>query len=343
MRRILLALIALAAGLSSSCASQPSATCQPGAEGCACSNGLCLGGLECVADQCISPTASSESSNDDNASDDDANDDTPPDSDTSTSDGSDTDPPGTTSSSSPSAPMILELFTDETELVEGGFLMITAQVTDADGLDDIVGGLLKTGDGTGTYGAFDQVSQGTYSTLITWDQLVELEQPVFEGTGTVMLIAEFTDTASEVGSRTLELTVACESPSHALCGETECRSISGDAQNCGACGNQCSNDETCEVDTCTTIPPDPPSGEWSECFDLYPTPDYATCDEACADAGLVCNTGCSDLPGAGGVMFFDFEACEALNTDFAFGTPPDCGDEISAPGQSWARCCCWEP
>lgn len=74
--------------------------------------------------------------------------------------------------SSVASPKILSLHTNISSMTSSDMLVISAVVTDPDGIDDVIGGNLETPDGIAAYGAFaNDASEGAYAISLTWDSL----------------------------------------------------------------------------------------------------------------------------------------------------------------------------
>jgi hypothetical protein len=72
----------------------------------------------------------------------------------------------------PSAPRILNLSVDNPEVPPDGSITVSAIVTDPDGIDDLVGGLLVDPDTNATYGSLaTSAAEGAYSLTLSWSRL----------------------------------------------------------------------------------------------------------------------------------------------------------------------------
>lgn len=86
--------------------------------------------------------------------------------------GSPSDPALPDGSVSPRSPTILSLKTNVLTVKDTDRLVVSAVVTDPDGIDDLIGGELTTADGTATYGAFaTDAGEGAYSIVLSWGDL----------------------------------------------------------------------------------------------------------------------------------------------------------------------------
>jgi hypothetical protein len=168
---------------------------------------------------------------------------------------SDTGPADTSSSESSSettgttsgAPMILLLAADGPEITENGDLVFTAQVTDPDGLDDLVGGLLKTADGLGVYGPFAQISEGTFQIYVTWDAIHGVQPIEFTEATPRTFLAEFLDADSLTATSTVDVVLTCGDDG--AC-DGVCTPLDDDEDNCGSCDFACEGVAACVDGRC---------------------------------------------------------------------------------------------
>jgi hypothetical protein len=135
---------------------------------------------------------------------------------------------------------------------------LTVDVTDPDGLDDIVGGKLFSPDKQQFFGAFSQLSGGTFDFTLSWKALNDAHPVVFaKGSSTVRyVLIEFNDASGLVGSMQEPLSLSC-----AVCGP--------DCVGCGTCKSQA---------TCAMCEPAPST-----------TP--KTCNDFCAAYAMTCACG----------------------------------------------------
>lgn len=145
------------------------------------------------------------------------------------------------------APMILIFTATPDEITEDGSVTFLAQVVDPDGLDDIVGGLLLSEGGDATYGAFVQVSEGSFQIELDWNAIDAIE-PINDSTRTFS--AEFNDLAGNVATDSVELGFDCQ-------GLVACDGVCtelGTDDDCATCGDACIGDEHCNNGDCTLQP-----------------------------------------------------------------------------------------
>ncbi len=132
---------------------------------------------------------------------------------------------------------------------------LTVDVSDPDGLQDIAGGKAYSPDKKTFFGAFTQLSAGTFALTIGWQQLSDADPVVF-GVGesaTRDVLVEFADAAGHVATATQTLKLSC----------------AGCLGQCHACGS-CTTDAWCGVCAST------------------PSPDIKTCTDFCGHAGMAC-------------------------------------------------------
>ncbi len=131
----------------------------------------------------------------------------------------------------------MSLTTNVEAMGPGDTLVISAVVTDPDGVDDLLGGLLFGADGQTAYGAFESNAPGSYELSLTWAQLhtfEPIEAPA--GGGSRTFRATFFDQSGSSVSRDLSVEFRCDTPSDAIC-SGECADLQSDPDHCGACGN----------------------------------------------------------------------------------------------------------
>lgn len=219
--------------------------------------------------------------------------------------GDDDDDTGTTLPYDPRAPQILSLSTNVTEITEGETILVTAVVTDPEGIDDLIGGELL--DGKASLGAFTAAGQpGTYSIEVSWGNLDTVETIAFEGSGQRQLIARFYDVAGHAAQRTLDVGLTCPDDPRACDGAC---SSENNASHCGACGNACYSNE-CSDDVC--VP------------DCYNYPDDPLCSEDCDDG--------TDNDDDG------YEDCDDFQCTYDSACSEDCDDGIDNDDDGYEDC-----
>jgi len=177
------------------------------------------------------------------------------------------------------APQILTLSTNTAMLTERDQLVVTAVVTDTDGVDDLIGGALDDPKTGGTYGAFaTSATEGAYELTLSWsaiEAVQAIDAPI--GGASRDFHATFYDQAGNEADQSLSVMLHCSMSGYALC-DGQCTDLATDPLNCGACG--------------VTIP------EGAQCDDgrpgcvLGPENTVAACSDGCSndgDAYIDCN------------------------------------------------------
>lgn len=187
----------------------------------------------------------------------------------------------------PGAPVFLDFSVSSTVLTDVSEVLFTAVLTDPDGVDDIVGGVLKDLSGA-SYGAFaTAASEGAYEVRVDWEMVNSSEEisGVAE-TDSRTFLAEFFDQAGHRVSREVTLDLVCDDDISRPCYDGECRPLVT-VDDCGACGRQClledgpevlgtwmsgaeySHDLSCDTGECA--------------FEVSFTHPQYTCDDVCGD------------------------------------------------------------
>lgn len=135
----------------------------------------------------------------------------------------------------PGAPRILSLDSDVRRLTEGQGLRISAVVTDDDGPEDVLGGVLEDPMG-GSYGAFSATGGGTYQVDVDWAALHRVMPIEFVGEAERVLWARFFDQAGLETVGSVRITLFCDGGG--AC-DGACQDVREDPSNCGGCGNVC--------------------------------------------------------------------------------------------------------
>lgn len=254
--------------------------------------------------------------------------------------------------SAPDGPRIISLSTNVTELTEGGELVISAVVTDPDGVDDVIGGQLFNHPGTAALGAFTAPSsEGAYELRLSW-AAIDAAQTIDAESGGVAreLRAEFFDQAGHVAAEVLSVHLVCASRSDGICGGV-CVDLQTSADHCGECGRAadgpgqacvdgalgCEVGELCDG-SCVDVGTDPdncggcgvscaasagaaggmPSCQAGDCFAIIATEVALSCADVCAAAGATCDpagrTHCREPGGAIGCADYGTDrACTMRN------------------------------
>ncbi len=194
-----------------------------------------------------------------------------------------------------SPPQILSLAANTTMLDEHGTLVITAVVTDPNGIDDVIGGTLLDPDSGSAYGAFDAAgSDGTYELDLAWHD-IEAVQPIDTPIGGAErdFLAQFFDQGGHLAQQTISVTLHCSMSGYALCSGT-CADLASDPHNCGACGKVIADGASCQGgNACVLGPEDTPEACSDGCSndgDPYvDCNDYDCCGVVDCAKGTTCN------------------------------------------------------
>jgi len=216
-------------------------------------------------------------------------------------------------SSGPDAPKILSLSTNLMTMTSSDRLIVSAVVTDPDGIDDLIGGTLTTTDGTATFGAFaTDASEGAYSISLTWTD-INTTAPIdaaADATTPRGFRASFYDVAGHTAYRDVTVNLGCGNHEVACAGRCL-------MDGCGVCGHMCApvcGDHVCSTgETTATCPQD-----CAFCGDgvCSSTESAASCPLDCVSA--VCGDGfCSPS-----------ETLATCAVDCAV-----CGDFVCSPGE----------
>jgi hypothetical protein len=175
------------------------------------------------------------------------------------------------------APVILSLETNVTTLGPGDTLIITALVTDPDGIDDVIGGTVRDPVSGGTYGALQsQAQEGSYSISLSF-AAIHTVRPIETPPGGAQRTfeARFADVAGNFSTDEVTVTLACDNAAQALC-DGSCTSLQGDELNCGMCGKACGGSAL--------------NGECLAglCYDSHTVNDPMACSAACQALGKTC-------------------------------------------------------
>jgi hypothetical protein len=208
--------------------------------------------------------------------------------------------------SAPGSPKFLSFGTDSTKFTEGQSITFTAVLTDPDGIEDLIGGSLKSEDGLHNFGAFATAAQeGAYSFELTWSKLNNALDLTFEGEQSYTFIAEFFDAAGNTASRSATILAYCDLG--AACTGT-CVDLMEDTNHCGTCDNACA--KQCWEGRCE---------HWTPC---HPTP--TNCQTVCTAEGCVCDDNHLQLR-----AYFESGCSGYSKNSNNFQTPPTCSTNYS--------------
>ena len=161
----------------------------------------------------------------------------------------------------------------------------------------------------------------------------------FEGTGSLSIVAVFTDSDGAEASDELELGLECGAgpASPALCQGTTCTDLDADDAHCSGCDLACETQEgknTFTAGGCTDGACEP---LWGEC--IGQSAGFADCDEYCADLGATCSESCG-AEDMGKATFSSIQLCEVL--DGVVTNDTACDAPFNYPVNPIYRCCCVE-
>ncbi len=154
-------------------------------------------------------------------------------------------------------------------MTRGETVIISAVVTDPDGINDLIGGSLTDPTGHSTYGVFaTSASEGAYSLTVSWSDFNHVSVIEFVNQEHRDAVMHFFDAEGHETKQTLSVTLHCDGAGGSACGG-ECKDLQTDENNCGRCNTQCVGG--CTVGAC--LPRLEPAGAPS---------DNRSCDTACA-------------------------------------------------------------
>ncbi|MCA9637859.1 MAG: hypothetical protein KC420_17650, partial [Myxococcales bacterium] len=117
-----------------------------------------------------------------------------------------------------SAPSIVDARVSRTTLFDNQSAVLSVTVNDKDGLEDIVGAHLFTGDQGFWFGSLYEVSDGVFETVVDWPTLNE-QQPIYFDFPVVReLLVVVEDNHGEVDEVRFTLTLSCRAGDHACDG-----------------------------------------------------------------------------------------------------------------------------
>ncbi len=178
-------------------------------------------------------------------------------------------------------------------------------VTDPDGIDDVIGGALKSQTGQ-TFGAFQTAaSEGSYEMSLIWDEIntVEAIAPLSTTGKDRVFIAEFYDQAGHVNRAELVIQLGCESGLGSVCdADGSCINLQTNDDHCGACGSQTGDSEYCKEGEIACS-----SGNDRECVGWYAS-------ELNIDIDLYCPSFCKADLVLSDLSRTCYEQCEAVDS-----------------------------
>jgi len=259
------------------------------------------------------------------------------------------------------APSILSFTANVSSITEGGSVTFSAVVTDPDGIADLAGGTLKDTDSGSTYGAFSQVSGGSFTHAVTWQAMQAVNSISFTTSMTRSFTAEFFDSTGKRGGSSTAMRLTCPAGTNetarAVGGRctTECVTGTGrcasacipmqsDPNNCGSCGRRCTAPDggttSCSGGQCSTQCPSGTTPCNGRCVNTQTDANACGgCENECPQApyggtracvGGQCRVGCpsgkTDCDGA----------CTDLQTDG--DNCGECGRACTDPSSGSVRC-----
>lgn len=220
-------------------------------------------------------------------------------------------------------PVFLSFKSNVSKITEGESLIFTALLTDPDGVGDIVGGSLLSGDEMIDFGPFMAAGQaGAYSISVSWSQIHQATPIHFENAEPhIAFRARFFDQAGSDAVSDAEVMLYCDGGS--ACDGT-CSDLGADGANCGSCGHSCAS-MSCDGGACTPT--------WSAC--ISQDEGFSTCSEVCNGIGAAC----AEAQCGGYTVSYYNGLFDCMNDSGSVSSPEPC-DKI----QSWAKpaiqCCC---
>jgi hypothetical protein len=192
----------------------------------------------------------------------------------------DPDPDGGSTSSDPAAPRILALDANVGELHEVDSLVVTAVVTDPDGIDDLIGGTLLDPESGATYGAFaTSAAEGAYSITLTWGEVDQVRGIDAPSSGVSRSFrARFFDVAGHTVEDDVDVVLRCENTDLSACGG-DCVDLLTSPHHCGACHMPVPEQSWCEggVPSCPSTAENTPSACTDGCSNDGDS--YIDCDD----------------------------------------------------------------
>ena len=147
------------------------------------------------------------------------------------------------------APTIVQFSSNRTTLTEDGTLVLSAIVTDPQGVDDVIGGTLESPTGA-LYASFaTSASEGSYGANLDWNSIHQVDTIEFRVSKEIVLVAKFFDQAANATSRTLTIRLECSDAEMSAC-DASCIDLQNSLDHCGACQRGCSEDGSCTGGEC---------------------------------------------------------------------------------------------
>ncbi|MCB9653746.1 MAG: hypothetical protein H6729_06410 [Deltaproteobacteria bacterium] len=231
-------------------------------------------------------------------------------------------------STSGRAPRFLTFGTNVRTITSGESVVVSAVLTDPDGVDDIVGGTLHDERGGAVYGAFStHGAEGAYSLTLAWDainQVASIDLGQGEDVERV-IVAEFFDVAGNKISKSTSIRLTCGDRG-ACAGK--CVDLMNDDRNCGECGRRCDRARECAEGLCFAL---------EECLS---TIHGTSCSEVCEFKGKTAGSHCGGNIDECGMAYREKYGGELCALD-SFAWTTQCEVAFS-DGISSVKCCCGE-
>jgi hypothetical protein len=140
-------------------------------------------------------------------------------------------------------PIIITFSANQDLVNEEGRVVFTAVVTDPDGIDDLIGGVLTTADGDVTFGSFiTAAAEGAYSLTLNLSDVTSALPDEFMSAQTVTFVGTFFDQGGrEVSSEPVEVAFVCGG-GNPFC-DTQCTSWFRAFQECETASWECLSSE----------------------------------------------------------------------------------------------------
>lgn len=237
-----------------------------------------------------------------------------------------TDTDGTTSTSA-TAPEILQFSANAEDLTEGEVLVFTAVVRDEQGIEDVIGGTLETPNGR-VYGAFQTSGdEGAYQLTVSWATIEDTKEITFEDGEERRFVAHFFDQKGDSTTKETTVQLYCEDAQEQACSGS-CTNLRDDKDNCGECGRQCVDvfdSGTCSGTVCRG---------YTSCGKQSTVSANTTCGDVCDGLGAVCDR-------AGYHSVFDGDTCSVEVANWSSCTAK-INDYLTNYAAESFRCKCYQ-
>jgi len=118
-------------------------------------------------------------------------------------------------------------------------LVVSAVVTDEDGIDDVIGGSLSDASGA-SYGAFETAAgEGAYEIALDWSAIDTVSPIWLAESDEREMIATFFDAGGLQTTQTLTISLTCASDIASTCEESGACVDMDTTDHCRSCGNAC--------------------------------------------------------------------------------------------------------